>query len=353
MKVYRYEENPIITPSDIKAHREDFEVIGVFNPGVAKYKDEIILLIRVAERPKNKDKNIYKAPIINTETGKLDIIEINVNDDRYDFSDNRVIKNNIKKDGSFKYLTSISYIAIARSKDGKKFTIDKKPFIYPSDDYDCFGVEDPRITQIGEWYYVYFSVVSPKGVGVRLMKTRDFKKIENCGMIFAPENKDVLIFPEKINGKYYALHRPVPKSTGNPEIWIAESDNLQYWGNHRFLLGLRENMWDNGRIGGGVVPIKTKYGWLELYHGASKEDRYCMGAVLLDLNDPSKVIARTEMPILEPVEDYEVNGFFGEVVFACGSLVENDTIKLYYGVADTSIAYAEININEILNTLIY
>lgn len=103
---------------------------------------------------------------------------------------------------------------------------------------------------------------------------------------------------------------------------------------------MRPGMWDSGRIGGGAVPIKTDRGWLELYHGATPGHRYCMGAVLLDLNDPAKVIARSDKPILEPEADYEKEGFFGDVVFSCGVLVEGDTVKMYYGVADTSMACA-------------
>lgn len=353
MKVYRYENNPLITPSDVKPHKNGFEVIGAFNAAVTKYKDEVIMLLRVAERPVSNNPDIVKAPVYNIKTKDLDILELDKNDKRYDFSDPRVIKDNIKKDGSFKYLTSISYIRIARSKDGKCFTVDEDPIIYPSNELEVFGLEDPRVTLIEDTYYIYFSAISPVGVGEAMVKTKDFKNMEHCGMIFAPENKDVAIFPERINGKYYAIHRPVPKSNGNPEIWIAESDNLLYWGNHKYLLGLRDEKWDNGRIGGGAVPIKTEVGWLEFYHGAAKNDRYCMGAVLLDLNDPTKIIARSNNPILEPEEDYEKNGFFGNVVFSCGVLVEGDTVKMYYGVADSSMACAELSIKEILDSLTY
>lgn len=352
MKVYRYENNPIIKPQDVKPHREDFEVIGAFNAGITEYNDEVLMLLRVAERPISHNPEIVKAPVFNVETKVLEILEFNKNDESYDFRDPRVIFDNIKKDGSWNYLTSLSYIRIARSKDGRNFTVDEKPFIYPSISLEIFGIEDPRITKIEDTYYIYFSAVSPAGVGEVLVKTKDFHNVEHCGMIFAPENKDVLIFPEKINGKYYALHRPVPKATGNPEVWIAESDNLLYWGNHRQLFGLRDGMWDNGRIGGGTVPIKTEKGWLEIYHGASREDRYCLGAVLLDLNDPSKILARSEKPILEPEADYEINGFFGNVVFSCGALVEGDKVKIYYGVADTSMACAELSLEEIVDSLI-
>jgi beta-1,2-mannobiose phosphorylase / 1,2-beta-oligomannan phosphorylase len=349
MNIYRYEENPLITPNDVKPHREDFEVIGAFNAGIAQYQDEVIMLLRIAERPISDDPSIMKAPVFDPKTKQLAILEFDVNDENYDFSDPRVIAKR-GKDG-FVYLTSLSYLRIARSKDGHHFEIDDAPFIYPETELETFGIEDPRITQIGDTYYIMFSAVSPVGVGEELVSTKDFKTIERHGMIFAPENKDVAIFPEKINGKYYALHRPVPKACGAPEVWIAESENLIHWGNHKHLLGLREGYWDSGRIGGGAVPFKTEKGWLEIYHAADKKHRYCLGAVLLDLNDPTKVIARTDQPILAPEADYEVEGFFGNVVFSCGVLVDGDIVKVYYGVADTSMACAELSLNEIMESL--
>jgi predicted GH43/DUF377 family glycosyl hydrolase len=351
VNVYRYEENPLITPKDVPPYHEGFEVIGTFNAGVAKFQDEIILLLRVAERPVSHDENIVKAPVFDPDTRSIEIHEFRKDDPKYDFSDPRLIR--YASTEQFAYLTSLSYLRIARSKDGRHFTVEDKPFVYPSTKLETFGIEDPRITLIDDTYYIYFSAVSPNGVGEVMVSTRDFQQVTHHGMIFAPENKDVIIFPEKINGKYYALHRPVPKSTGTPEIWIAESDNLLYWGNHQFLLGLREGKWDSGRIGGGAVPIKTDRGWLELYHGASEDDRYCMGAVLLDLQDPTKVIARSDTPILEPEEDYETDGFFGNVVFSCGVIVEGDIVKMYYGAADTSMACAELRLSEILDSLIY
>lgn len=351
VNIYRYEENPLITPKDVPPYHEGFEVIGTFNAGVAKFQDEIILLLRVAERPVPHDENIVKAPVFNPNTQSVEIYEFRKDDPTYDFSDPRVIR--YASTGQFAYLTSLSYLRIARSKDGRHFTVEDKPFVYPSTKLETFGIEDPRITLIDGTYYIYFSAVSPKGVGEVMVSTKDFQQVTHHGMIFAPENKDVIIFPEKINGKYYALHRPVPKSNGSPEIWIAESDNLLHWGNHQFLLGLREDKWDSGRIGGGAVPIKTDRGWLELYHGASKDNRYCMGAVLLDLHDPTKVIARSDNPILEPEEDYETDGFFGNVVFSCGAIVEGDIVKMYYGAADTSMACAELRLSEILDSLTY
>lgn len=349
MNVYRYEQNPLIAPEDVKPYHEGFEVIGAFNAGVTTFRGETIMLLRVAERPISADADCVKAPVYNHETGSLDILEFSLSDPVYDFSDSRVIR--LKGASQWVYLTSLSYLRIARSKDGRHFTVDEGAFVYPGDKSEAFGLEDARITYLEGRYYIYFTAVSPLGAGESMVSTEDFVSITRHGMIFAPENKDVAIFPEKIGGKYYALHRPVPKATGSPEIWLAESDNLLYWGNHQHLFGLREGKWDNGRIGGGAVPIKTDEGWLILYHGASKEDRYCMGAALLDLNDPSKVIGRSEFPILEPEADYEVEGFFGNVVFSCGTIVEGNTIKMYYGVADTSMACAELQLAEVLESV--
>jgi predicted GH43/DUF377 family glycosyl hydrolase len=352
MNIYRYEENPLVTPEDVKPYHDGFEVIGAFNAGIAKFNNEVLMLLRVAERPISDDHKIVKAPVYNSATNAIDLIELMTDDKRFDFTDPRVIRDVTLRSG-FAYLTSISYIRIARSKDGRRFTIDNKPFIYPSGGLESFGIEDPRVTQIGDTYYIYYSAVSPVGIGDSMVSTKDFVDVTHHGMIFCPDNKDVLIFPEKVNGKYYALHRPTLKSIGSPEIWIAESENLIHWGNHKHLIGLRKAAWDCGRIGGGAVPIRTDKGWLELYHGASMEHRYCMGAVLLDLNDPTKVIARSDKPILEPEADYEKNGFFGDVVFSCGVLVEGDTVIMYYGVADTSMACAELSLQEILDSLTY
>ncbi|MGF7048218.1 putative GH43/DUF377 family glycosyl hydrolase [Paenibacillus sp. DS2015] len=352
MNIYRYEENPLVTPADVQPYHDGFKVIGAFNAGVAEYKGETLLLLRVAEQPISDDPDKVLSPIYNTNTGEIDLVELDRNDERYDFSDPRVVRDR-NQSATFAYLTCISYIRIARSKDGRQFTIDSQPFIYPSNAQEIYGVEDPRVTQIGEDYYIYFSVVSPEGIGESMVSTKDFINITHHGMIFCPDNKDVLIFPEKIGNKYYALHRPTMKSVGRPEIWIAESDNLLYWGNHRHLLGLRDGTWDSGRIGGGAVPIKTERGWLELYHGATNEYRYCMGAVLLELENPTKVIARSLKPVIEPEAAYEKNGFFGDVIFSCGAIVDGDIVRMYYGVADTSMACAELSLKEILDSLVY
>lgn len=349
MYSYRYEENPLITPADVVPHRDGFEVIGAFNAAATKFQDEILLLLRVAERPISGHPDRVQAVWVDAESAELVTQEFDLHDETFDFSDSRMVR--VAGSLTWSYLTSLSYLRLARSKDGRHFAIDDKAFLYPEGRMETFGIEDPRITQLGDTYYITYSIVSPLGVGVGMASTQDFVTVTRHGVIFPPENKDVVLFPEQIGGKYYALHRPVPKGVGAPEIWIAESDNLEYWGNHRHLLGLREGHWDSGRIGAGAVPIKTEQGWLELYHAADKSNRYCMGAVLLDLNDPSKILGRTEQPILIPEAPYEIDGFFGNVVFSCGALVEDDVVRVYYGVADTSMACAELSLRDILAAL--
>ncbi|RYL87800.1 glycosidase [Sporolactobacillus sp. THM19-2] len=348
--VRRYIENPLIQPEDVKPIHPGFEVIGAFNAGIASFHGETLLLLRVAERPVREDPSKVPSPYYDEVKRKVVVKNYDLQDPELNFEDSRTIRLR-KNTDRFVGLTSLSYLRLARSRDGRHFTVDDQPFIYPCNRYQTFGIEDPRITQMGDTYAIYFSAVSAYGIGVGLVTTKDFKHYDDRGLIFLPECKDVVIFPEKIKGKYYALNRPSPKSVGSLDIWLSESDNLQCWGNHRHLMGTRANKWDAARIGGGAVPILTQDGWLEIYHGMSPGGRYCLGGVLLDRDDPSKILARSEHPILEPEANYERNGFFGDVVFTCGGITEGDTLHLYYGVADRSMAAADLSIHEILSDL--
>lgn len=197
-------------------------------------------------------------------------------------------------------------------------------------------------------FYLTYTGVSENGIGVNLRTTKDWKHIDYHGMIFSPTNKDAAIFEEKINGRFYALHRPSGSGIGGNYIWLAESHDGLHWGNHQCILKTRMGMWDSARIGAGAAPIKTEKGWLEIYHGANAEMRYCLGAFLMDLNDPSKVIGRTCDPIMVPLESYELSGFFGHVVFTNGHVVNGDELTIYYGAADEFICGARFSIQEIL-----
>jgi predicted GH43/DUF377 family glycosyl hydrolase len=342
----RYEQNPIIQPSDVKPSREDFEVIGVFNAGVAKYNDKVILLLRVAEKPKDRKDGICRSVYYDINAGEIKLLEFDQADKDLDLSDSRWIKTPSKN-----YITSISHFRMASSEDGIHFDIQEKPCMSASNLYEIYGIEDPRITQMNKDYYISYSAISDVGITECLAVTTDFNTFERLGVIFHPDNKDVEIFPEKIGGYYYALNRPSTSLFGKPDIWIAKSPDLICWGDYRYLMGAREGSWDNGRIGGSAIPVRTEQGWLEIYHGATKEDVYCLGAVLLKLDEPYKVIARSTKPILKPETDYEKEGFFGGVVFSCGVILEDKLVRIYYGAADTCMCYAEATLEEIMDTL--
>lgn len=346
MAVYRPAENPLIGPEDVKPSRSDFEVIGVFNPAVARYGDEVILLVRVAERPISGHPDLVLTGFYDVEKKDIVLKEFSRSDSKNDFSDPRFVITPTQR-----YLTSISHLRIARSKDGLNFQLEETPALAAANDHESFGIEDPRITLIDDTYCITYVAVSPFGITTALALTKDFQTFERCGIIFCPENKDVVIFPEKIGGKYYALHRPESLLFQKREMWIAESPDLRSWGNHRRLMGIRQGSWDDLKIGAGAAPFKTESGWLEIYHGASKDNRYCLGAMLLDIDEPGRVIARSEEPILQPQTDYECDGFYTNVVFTGGLLYEKEKLRIYYGTADTSIACAEVSLQEVLETL--
>jgi predicted GH43/DUF377 family glycosyl hydrolase len=346
VSVFRCPDNPIIMPRDVKPSRPDYEVIGVFNAGVARYKDEVILLLRVAEQPISTHPDVVLAGVYDAAQDEIVLKEFSKDSPENDFSDPRLI---VTPAGT--YLTSISHLRLARSTDGIRFQVEDAPVIIPADDYEAFGIEDPRISLIDGTYYITYVAVSSLGVTTCLASTKDFKSFERHGVIFCPENKDVAVFPEKISAKYYALHRPVSPLFKRQDIWISESPDLRCWGNHRYLMGPRTGCWDEAKIGASAIPFKIEEGWLEIYHGSDRNNRYCLGAVLTDAAEPWKVIARTDKPVLEPETDYECEGFFGNVVFCCGLFCEDDKLKIYYGVADTAVCYAEIPLRDVLEDL--
>jgi beta-1,2-mannobiose phosphorylase / 1,2-beta-oligomannan phosphorylase len=341
----RFPENPLLKPKDISPSLPGMEILCLLNPGVFTYEGKIWLLCRVAERPPQKENSI-QVPVFD-EQGKIEILEFLNDDPELDATDPRVI---LYK--GVNYLTSLSHLRLLCSEDGKQF--------YEPDGYqpingngmlESFGIEDCRVAKIDDAFHLTYTQVSSIAVGVGYMKTTDWMAFERKGMIFPPHNKDCAFFEEKISDKYYALHRPSSPELGGNYIWIAESEDLKHWGNHRCVAVTRPGKWDSVRIGAGAAPIKTEKGWLEIYHGANEENRYCLGALLLDLNDPSKVIARSEKPIMEPIADYEKTGFFGNVIFTNGHVVNGDAITIYYGASDEVICGAELSIAEILQSL--
>jgi beta-1,4-mannooligosaccharide/beta-1,4-mannosyl-N-acetylglucosamine phosphorylase len=244
---------------------------------------------------------------------------------------------------------------IARSKDGINFKVDPEPVNWPESDSshpECC-VYDPRITKIDDEYIIMYASSGKYGVRVGIVKTKDFVIFERVAIASEQGNRNAVLFPEKINGQYVRLDRPMGDPLNDPaSIWISYSDDLVHWGNSKPLLETRFALWDYQKVGAGAVPIKTKEGWLEIYHGVSDNCSgfiYRLGVCLLDLKDPSIVIARGEEPVLWPEHNYEVCGNVNNVVFTANAILEpDDTVKIYYGAADTCIGMAEAKLDDLI-----
>ena len=263
----------------------------------------------------------------------------------------------------------ISRIGYASSSDGFQFNRRNNIAICQTEDYEIYGMEDPRITQIDDKIFITYVVISdyvknhPK-IYSALTVTKDYYKFAKLGIITSnfDNNKDVIFFPEKFNlgynssknGSYLKLHRPSSWSESNshfqsikPSIWLSISDS-EFKLTDSMLLLRPEQDWEKLKIGAGPSPIKTKDGWLLIYHGVNTNRIYRVGAAILDLKDPRKVIARTKTPILEPIEKYEKVGDVNNVVFPTGIAVIDKKLLLYYGGADKVCCLASSNIDELV-----
>ncbi|GAB3913742.1 glycoside hydrolase family 130 protein [Mucilaginibacter boryungensis] len=342
----RFPENPLLSPAHLAPSAAGLHIACLLNPGVFQFDGKTWLLVRVAERPQQNE-IVVSFPVL-TETGETEIMEIALDDADLIATDARVVRYK-----GVDYLTTLSHLRLLCSDDGVKFyEPDGYKKLFGKGALQTFGIEDCRVTQMGDTYYLTFTAVSASGVGVGMKTTTDWKTFKDHGMILPPHNKDCAIFEEKINGLYYMLHRPSSVDLGGNYIWLAESPDGEHWGNHKCIIKTRADNWDNARVGAGCAPIKTEKGWLEIYHGASYEHRYCLGAFLLDLNEPWKVLARSHDPIMIPTADYELTGFFGHVVFTNGHIVNGDELTIYYGAADEHVCGAKFSIKEILNSLV-
>ena len=248
-----------------------------------------------------------------------------------------------------------SFFALARGDNGLHFEVDAEPVLFPAREgmfgrYETQGIEDPRATFIDGSYHIMYTAVSDYGPRIALARTEDFRTFERVALVSEPGNKDGVLFPEKIGGQYVRLDRPIGQGIGS--IWMSYSNDLHSWGRSRVLATPRPGYWDSYRIGASAPPIRTAEGWLEIYHGVkmtSSGPIYRVGTLLLDLEDPSHVIARCTAPLLSPREEYERVGDVGNVVFPCGALVEPDgKVKMYYGAADTSMCVATAWLEDIL-----
>lgn len=344
----RCPENPLITPAMVPPSADGYRVRGAFNPGAIRFGDEILLLLRVAEDcPAPAGEIAVPAVEFRGGRGVPGILRVRRDDPDVRLKDTRGIVYRGRD-----YLSTMSHIRIARSADGVRFTVDPAPFIFPAGPAEAYGVEDARVARIDGTCCINYTCVSADGWATALATTDDFRTVRRRGIVFPPENKDVALFPEKIGGRYHALHRPNNSGFGKPSIWYAASPDLLHWGGHRCILRPRETVWEEMKIGGGAPPIRTDAGWLHVYHGKGRDQVYSLFAVLFDLREPWRVLARGTAPLLVPEADYETGGFFGNVIFSNGLVVEpGGRVLLYYGAADETACLAETSIDELLDGL--
>jgi predicted GH43/DUF377 family glycosyl hydrolase len=293
----RCPDNPLLTREDLP-----LPASAIYNPGAAETEDGVLLLVRIEDR-----------------------------------------------DG-------FSSIHVARSDDGiGGWEIEEQPLLehgLPDLRYEELGCEDARVTYVesDDTYYITYVAYSHVGPAVGLARTDDFETAERIGLIFAPNNKDTVMFPEKVRDYYMVLHRPAVGQIEN--IWSARSRDLIHWGMPHCVMPERGGpWWDGQRVGAGPPPLRTDDGWLLIYHGVKVfggNDVYRAGLALLDLEQPHHVNARSPGWVFGPEEDYELSGLTANVVFPSGWLLRGDELWMYYGAADTSVCLATCKLSDAL-----
>lgn len=255
----------------------------------------------------------------------------------------------------------LSHLCAARSVDGLTgWVIDREPTFCPDPTHypeELWGIEDPRITYVAELgtYAVAYTAFGKGGPGVALALTEDFKRFERVGLVMQPDDKDAALLPRRVEGNFALLHRPM--SDSGAHIWMSYSPDLRNWGGHRVVLKARRGgWWDANKIGLSPPLIETPDGWLMLYHGVRRTAAGCLyrvGAALLDLQQPERCLLRGDSWMFGPEAPYELQGDVANVVFPCGVTVgdDGDTLRLYYGAADSSIGVALGSVRQILNWL--
>ena len=245
-------------------------------------------------------------------------------------------------------------VHLAQLGKGGRFEVDSKPFLKPSTDpkfkcHESGGILDARVTFLEGNYYIVYDAFGEHGYRLAMARTKDFKLVERLGLISEPDTKAGALFPEKIGGRYARLERP----TQGGSIWITYSDDLTYWGGSEVVIGPRGGYWDSDRVGAGAVPMEIEQGWLLIYYGAKDTSAgpvYRIGAVILDRNDPTKVVGRSGIPILAPRENYERLGDVANLVFSTGAVIDNDEhLHLFYGAADSCICLGTTTVKEIVD----
>jgi predicted GH43/DUF377 family glycosyl hydrolase len=351
MTIRRLFTQRLLGPEDVPPSRGDFEVVGAFNPGAVRVSDEVVLLVRVAERPKERRAGCTALPRWQGGEPVIDWVP----DAELQPLDPRAVR--FRQTGLVR-LTFLSHLRLVRlTGDGRAVQEITQVTIRPEGEVEEFGVEDPRITPLDGRFYITYVAVSRHGPAAALASTADFRTFDRHGIILCPENKDVVLFPEKPAGEYAALHRPVCGTPfTRPEMWVARSPDLLHWGRHEPLT-IGGAGWQADRIGGGCPPVRVPGGWLEIYHGSRRPTQpgevgeYSAGALLLDADSPAHVLKWTPEPLLRPETDFERMGFVPNVVFPTGLVEAGDELLVYYGAADTATGVVGFDRRELLGVL--
>jgi predicted GH43/DUF377 family glycosyl hydrolase len=294
----RYEGNPILTPEIWP-----YPVNAVFNPGAVKLNTEILLLVRVED------------------------------------------------------MRGFSHLTVARSADGlTDWEIDPAPTLEADQNSreEKWGLEDPRIIWLEEQkqFGITYTSFSEGGPVVSLAITKNFRTFARLGALLPPEDKDACLLPRRIKGRFALIHRPIVR--GEAHMWISFSPDLKHWGDHRTLIRTRSAYWDCHRVGLACQPIETAQGWMIFYHGVrvtSAGAIYRVGLALLDLEEPWRVLRRSDEWVLGPRATYERIGDVSGVVFPTGAIVHKETnqLNLYYGAADSTVAVATANLSDCID----
>jgi predicted GH43/DUF377 family glycosyl hydrolase len=341
----------LIRPEDVPPSHEDMEVVGAFNPGAVRHGSDVVLLVRVAERPRERRPGWTALP--RWTPGEGAVIDW-VRDEELEVLDPRVVR---RRSDKLVRLTFVSHFRVATSRNGRIVDCIEPPQFVPELPEEEFGIEDARITPIEGRYYITYVAVSRHGAATALASTEDFRQFTRHGVIFCPENKDVVLFPERIDGEYAALHRPNGATQfTRPEMWVARSPDLIHWGKHEHLFAGQE-AWASGRIGAGTPPLALDEGWLEIYHGnrrptaPGKVGTYSAAVMLLARDDPARVLRIGREAVMEPELDFEREGFVHNVVFPTGVVEEHDRLLVYYGASDTYTGVVELSRADLMGTL--
>jgi len=293
--VHRWKGNPAITIDDLS-----FRCNDIYNAGAVKFEDQYILLLTIQS------------------------------------------------------LQGFYAVYAARSSDGYRFAVDNQPLMSrckegPLAKYESQGVLDARISLLGDTYYISYDALGDHGYVLGLATTSDFQTVRRVGLMSQPDTKGGVLFSRKIKGKYARLERP----WAGCSIWVTYSDDLEFWGWSEIVMTPRGGFWDCTRIGVGAPPIETAHGWLLIYYGVKQNSSgplFRLGAVVLDYDEPTRIIGRTNVPILSPRERYERIGELPNVVFCCGCVVEDDNkVKIYYGASNSSICVGTSKLDTIVD----